>query len=321
MDFFTHMFIGILVPIPLLGHVPSETIILIWIMSFLPDLDILLEPFQKIRNSYFLSHKAGSHSIIVGFIFTFIISAFCSLVIPNFQFILAWLGGLIGYSIHTFLDFFTASKIPIFYPISKKEYRFLADRAVNPILASFSIINITILIILLLSCVNKSMFMTLFNFYMSCYICYFGFKAILRLIIQFKLPKTSLYIPGILPIFYNIYEKYEINNKIIYKLIKKRLFTSKSKEIIKKTYRLESIEMEFLEKAIKYSKNYRFFYKWNAMIPLFKTNDDFVSVMLVLAEAYSRRISYTFTIKFNKKTKEVIKKEEGFISLDDWLNI
>ncbi len=321
MDFFTHMFIGILIPIPFLGYVPPETVMFIWLMSFLPDFDILLAPLQKLLNSYFLSHKAGSHSFIIGIIFTGSISYLFNLVISDFQFLMAWLGALIGYSIHNFLDYFTASKIPLFYPISRKEYRFLADRAVNPLLASFSIINILILISLFLTGANLSIFINLFYLYSFCLVCYFGFKAILRLIIQSKLPKDSLYIPGILPYIYIIYENHKTNNKINYKLIKKRLFGSRSIDIIEKSYSFNSVEMEFIDKTLEYSKKFRFFYKWNAVIPLFKIDGDFINVILVLAESYSRRRSYRFTIIFNKNTKEIIKREEGFINLNDWLNV
>ncbi|MBY9006234.1 MAG: metal-dependent hydrolase [Candidatus Lokiarchaeota archaeon] len=321
MDFFTHILMGILVPIPLLGHVPPETILFIWIMSFLPDLDIILEPLQKKRNSYMLSHKAASHSIIVGLVFTGGISLILNLIFPKISFISTWLGGSIGYSIHTFLDFFTASKIPIFYPISKKEYRFLADRAVNPLLASFSIVNILIFITLFIFGANISVYNILFYVFFSCYMGYFGFKAFIKSHIQHKLPKNHLYIPGIIPIFYMIYEIQEEKYEINYRLVKRKLLSSKSIELIQKSYLINSIEMDFFNKAIEYSKKYRFFYKWNAIIPLFKVEDEFIKVKIILAEAYSRNISYTFTIIFNKKTKEVIKKEEGFISLEEWINM
>ena len=96
MDTFTHMFIAILVAMGLLGKVPPEFIIFLWLFSFLPDLDVFLEPLQKIHKSYFLTHKAASHSIIIGIIFTGIFSIIFFLILPNFSFLMAWLGGILG---------------------------------------------------------------------------------------------------------------------------------------------------------------------------------------------------------------------------------
>jgi len=146
MDIFTHMFMGVLAGLFTLTTLSPEAIILLWIMTFLPDFDVFLEPLQKIRKMYFFSHKAGSHSYIVGIIFTGIVGFIVSLS-RNVSFSEVWLAGFIGYSIHVSLDFFAASKIPIFYPISKKEFRFIAERAINPLLAAFSGINLLVLII------------------------------------------------------------------------------------------------------------------------------------------------------------------------------
>ena len=146
MDIFTHTLMGVLVGIFTLTKLSPEAIILLWVMSYLPDFDVLLEPFQRIKKRYFLSHKAASHSSLIGLIFTGIVSIFIS-VVRNVSFLQVWIAGFIGYAIHVSLDLFTASKIPIFYPISKKEYRFIADKAINPLLAIFSGINLLTLII------------------------------------------------------------------------------------------------------------------------------------------------------------------------------
>ena len=318
MDFFTHILMGILIPIPLLGHIPPETIIFIWLMSFLPDFDIILEPIQRKTKNYMFSHKAASHSIIIGFIFTGCISFVMKLFYPNMSIFFAWLGGIIGYSMHTFLDFFASSKIPIFYPITRKEYRFLGDKAVNPLLALISIVNNLILIIFFIFRANISIFYVLFYIFILSYITYFGYRAIVKLYIQYKLPKNSLFIPEINPIFYMIYTFKESEEVIDYRLIKKRILSSKSKELIHKSYNVDSIEIEFFQKAIEYSKSYRFFYKWNAIIPLFKYENGCIKVKIILAEAFSRKRSYTITIIFDKNTKEILKKDENFKSLKDW---
>ena len=121
----------------LLGKISPEAIILLWVMAIFPDIDIFIEPFIKKRNLYFLSHKAASHSYIIGIVITGIISALIS-YFRGVQFAEIWIAGFIGFSIHVSLDFFGASKVPIFYPFSKMEFRIIADRAINPLLALFS---------------------------------------------------------------------------------------------------------------------------------------------------------------------------------------
>ena len=126
MDNFTHLLMGTLACFPLLGKISPVAIILLWVMSVFPDLDVFLEPLQKIRKMYFLSHKAASHSYIVGLLLTGLISLIIS-IIGSIAFFEIWVAGFIGYSIHISLDFFAASKVPIFYPFSKKEFRILAE--------------------------------------------------------------------------------------------------------------------------------------------------------------------------------------------------
>ena len=69
MDIFTHTLMGVLVGIFTLTKLTPEAIILLWVMSYLPDFDVLLVPLQRIKKRYFLSHKAASHSFIIGLLF------------------------------------------------------------------------------------------------------------------------------------------------------------------------------------------------------------------------------------------------------------
>ncbi len=318
MDSFTHMFVAILVAMGLLGKVPPEFIISLWLFSFLPDLDVFLEPFQKIHKSYFLSHKAASHSIIIGIIFTGIFNLFFLLIIPDFSFFMAWMGGILGWAIHSSLDFFTASRIPIFYPFSKKEYRFIADRAINFVLAVFSSLSMLYLISIYFIGAGIEILLINWLFFTIFYFCYFSYKAILRIIVQFNLPNGYLFIPGILPFSYLIYEKNESNDQITYTLVKKSVFSSKRVDEIKKTYNLNSEEMEFYNKSLEYRKEFRFFYKWEALIPLFQKNDEYINVVLILAEGYAHGRCYSLSILYNRNTKELIKKRERFENIKEW---
>ena len=311
------MFMGILACMFSLTTLNPEAIILLWLMSFLLDFDVLLEAFQKNRKNYFLSHKAGSHSYIIGLIFSGIISLIVS-PITNASFLMIWFGGFLGYSIHVSLDLFTASKIPIFYPISKKEFRLIADRAINPGLAAFSGINTLILIGFYYAGANYYTFMDLARLYLIIYSSYFGFRAFMRIYAHIKLPNSHHYIPGFVPFFYLVYENQSSTNNVTFKLTKNSVFSSKKTEILNKQLINDSVEMKFYEMAKNISHNYRFFHKWNAIIPFIRENEDSINIVLMLAEGFSKMRSYFLSVVFHKTSKQVISKTEEFGSIKKW---
>ncbi|MHA2398960.1 MAG: metal-dependent hydrolase [Promethearchaeota archaeon] len=319
MDIFTHLFIGLLASLSLLMRICPEAIIFLWVMSFLPDFDVLLEPFRKIKKSYYLSHKAASHSYLIALFFTGILSLLISLT-TNKPFLEIWLGGFIGYSIHITLDFFTASKIPIFYPLSKKEFRFIADRAINPFLAIFSGINLIVIIFYFFTLPYYHIFMDLTTFFWYIYLSYFGFRTVLRIIIQFKSPKGCQYIPGFLPISYLVFKNKSSEDKISFTLTRHSIFSPIENELLKTTVSKNSQEFLFYELALRLSREYRFFHKWSALIPFFHEDDETINILLILTESYSNTSSHYLSIIFNKKTRQVISQEEGFSSFKKWEN-
>ena len=155
-------------------------------------------------------------------------------------------------------------------------------------------------------------------FYSIFYSFYFIYKASLRLVVQNRLPEGHLFIPGILPFSYFIYEKSEIEEQIIYKLVKIGVFSSKRVDELKVIYSLKSEEMEFFKKALEISKEFRFFYKWEALIPLFQKNEEYINVILILAEGYTHERCYSLSILYNRKTKELIRKNERFEKIKKW---
>lgn len=317
MDIFTHILMGTLPCFLLLGKVSPEAIILLWIMAILPDADIFIEPFSKKRNLYFLSHKAASHSYIIGIIITGIISMGVSLL-RGVLFFEIWIAGAIGFSIHVSLDFFGASKVPIFYPLSKREFRLIADRAINPLLALFSGINLLTILGYYFISPYYHVFMALTSFYMIIYFIYFGIRIILRIIVQLLLPKGSHYIPGFIPFLYLIYTKNSLEESINYMLNKKFAFSLNKKTLLNQSFLKVTDQMGYIEQAIKVSREYRFFHKWNSIIPFIRENEKRVNVVLVLAESYSRMRSYFLSVVIDKNTKQILTKEDGFGSFQVW---
>ena len=319
MDIFTHMLMGTLPCFLLLGKISPEAIILLWVMAIFPDADIFVEKFTKKRNLYYLSHKAASHSYIIGIILTGIISVLVSFL-RGVQFIEIWIAGAIGFSIHVSLDFFGASKVPIFYPLSKKEFRIMADRAINPLLGLFSGINLLTLIAYYYISPYYHVFMALTSFYLIIYFIYFGIRLILRLIVQFVLPKGSHYIPGFIPFFYLIYTKNSSEETIEFNLTKKFAFSLKKKVLLNQSFLKNTDRMTYIEQAIKFSQEFRFFHKWNSIIPFISENEQNINVVLILAESYSRMSSYLLSVVFDKKTEQVISKNESFGHFKKWKN-
>lgn len=319
MDIFTHQFMGILAGLFTLRIFSPEAIIILWIMTFLPDFDVFLEPLRRLRKSYFLSHKAASHSYIIGLFFTGIISFLIS-IIRNVSFVEIWFASFIGYSIHVSLDFLTASKVPIFYPITKREFRFTIDRTINPLLIIFSGINITILIVSFFTKPYYDFFMALAYFYLYAYLIYFGVRILLRLIIQSILPKNCHYIPDFIPFFYFIYENDSTIDKLNFKVSKSSIFTRRKKTILTNSIEKNSTYMKIYDRAKEMSQEFRFFHKWDYIIPLFREKPDKINIILILCEALSRKNSYFISIIIDKKSNLVISKEEGFGPFRKWEN-
>ena len=303
----------------LLGKISPEAIIFLWIMAIFPDIDLFVDPLAKKRNLYFLSHKAASHSYIVGIIITGIIGALLSLWrgVPFFE---TWIAGAIGFSIHISLDLFGASRVPIFYPFSKREFRVIADRAINPILGLFSGINLLIILAYFYIQPYYHVFMALTSFYLITYLGYFGIRMVLRIVVQIRLPNGSHYIPGFTPFSYLIYTRISSEESKQFKLNKKFTFSLRQRPLLNQNFSNEKDEITYIEQVIKISQEYRFFHKWNSIIPFIQENKQNIKVILILAESYSKMRSYFLSVVIDKETKQVISKEDGFGSFQVWKN-
>ncbi len=310
MDFFSHILIGVFLAVFTLDSLGEEYAILAGVMAFLPDFDIFLSFFRSTRKSKLLSHKGVSHSYFSAFIIS-AISALLFSLLTGSSFFLAWLIGFLFYSLHVTLDALAASKIPLFYPISKKRYRFFIMRAINPILGLISGL-ILIFYLIVRSFYPELYYSKVVAFYFfSFYLVFLTYKLISKLWIQLRLPKDSHYIPGILPPIYYIYENHD-SGILSFKLSKKYQFIPKTYPIIKTEIKRDSEEMDFFLKAKSLSENYLFFSKWEGIVPIIRKNENYIVVSLFLAESYASGSAYCLDIAFDKKTGDVITKSDGF---------
>ncbi len=186
MDSFSHFLIGVIICIFLLPYMAFSYIIIIALMVVFPDLDVMIEPLYKYWNSYYLLHKAASHSYITGVAVAAIVAVIYSLIL-NLNFFVAWMVATLGYSIHVTLDWFAMSREPLFYPISKREYRLAADRAINFLLAVFSMLNLLILLIAALLSANYYFYKDFGYYLLIVYSTYIAYRVLARILVQKKL--------------------------------------------------------------------------------------------------------------------------------------
>lgn len=288
----------------------NEFVIFAGLMAVLADFDVFLHSFKIVRKSKLLAHKGISHSYFAALIISAPAAGIFSLITGN-SFLLAWMIGFIFYSLHVTLDALAASKIPLFYPISQKRFRFFIDRAINPILAIIS--GIILLFYLIIYFVSPEIFYSDLIYYIS--IFYFGYlvyKIFTKVWVQLRLPKNQKYIPGILPFVYHIYENHTSESKLTFTLFKKYQFLPKTMKLIETEIVFGSEEMEYFNKAKILSQNYMFFSKWEAVIPKILEKNQFVVVLLFLAESYANGRAYTLEVVFDKNSKEVVHIADGF---------
>jgi len=88
-------------------------------------------------------------------------------------------------------------------------------------------------------------------------------------------------------------------------------------KIIENEISKNSEEMEFYQKARTLSEDYLFFSKWESIIPIFRPNEYWITVVLFLAEAYASGAAYSFEAVFDKRSKKLIHKSDGFGSVLD----
>ncbi len=79
--------------------------------------------------------------------------------------------------------------------------------------------------------------------------------------------------------------------------------------------------MTYIEQAMKISQDYRFFHKWNSIIPFVRENKQRVNVVLILAESYSKNRSYFLSVVIHKETKQILSTEDGFGPFQVWKNM
>ena len=267
MDFFTHLVVGALAYFFLFKEFTFDYLIFAIFFAVLPDLDIFISPLKRIIKSNYLEHRSGSHSYVIGTIISAIIGTIYSILTQQSFFIL-WIVGIIFYGIHISLDLLTTTKIPCFYPISKKEYCFYIEKAGSSFTLLTSLIFITSLWIVFNSFQNITYLLLIINIYSYFIGLYYIYRILTKIWINFKLKDNQKYLPGVLPFYFYIFEKKIIGNNFSLCIEKKSHF-SRSKIIYKNNAKLTPQEMELFQKGMGLCLGDYYYAKWTFLTIFF----------------------------------------------------
>ena len=310
MDLFTHFLIGMLLGFYTLHPLGYNFVVYAGLMAILPDFDVLFSPLVKITKSNLFSHKAISHTLLFGVLISLVTSIPFS-VITGESFFTAWLIGAIYYNLHVFLDFLMASKVMLFFPFSKRKFRFFIDRAINFYLFLITI-GIMVVYTILFFYTTPITILLFSNFIFGFYVLYLSYRFLIKLWFYFKLTKQEKFIPGISPLNYYIYSVNTNESEKQFKLTKKNIFSSKSTIILETSLKIDSPQALLYEKSLLLAKEYPFFTKWEDKIPIIVESEDTIKVIILLAESYRQDSGYGIQLLFDKNTQEMIEKSEGF---------
>ena len=281
-------------------------------ISILPDLDIFIQPLKRVFKSNYLEHRAGSHSYVVGVIISAIISGIYSLIMDQ-SFLIVWIIGSLFYGLHVSMDLLTTTKIPCFYPLSKKEYCFYVEKAGSMFTMLNSIGFIDLLILLYFLSADILVFRVVIDLYTFFFISYYFYRIISKVRLSSNLKGNQKYFPGVLPYYYTIYKHEIINNEISSSLERKSHF-SKSKEIQNRKTLLTTGERSLFEKAKALCNANYYLAKWT-MLPIFIRTDEVFSIRFYFLETLMRNRTMNVQYDFNILNQQLIKVRQGYGSI------
>lgn len=296
MDIFTHLVFGSLIYLLVLKEVTLEYLLIAAFFSILPDLDVFLAPLKRILKSNYLEHRGGSHSYIVGIILSFVIGLIIS-YLTHLPFYLVWIIGSLFYGLHVSMDLLTTTKIPILYPLSKREFSFYIEKAGSMFTFINSIIFLLLPMVLFRIFRGMLFFQFYINFYTYFFIIYYLYRIISKIYISTTLEKSQKYFPGILPFHYRLYN-YKISGNEIVSSIEKKSHLSKKTDIIQMNFTLTDQEKLCLEEAKELIKKHYYFAKWT-LFPIFVRSDGIFSVKFFFLETMMRRRTMYAQYDFN----------------------
>ena len=309
MDFFTHLVFGALMYLLFLKEVTFDFLIYAMFFAILPDLDIFIFPLKRIFKSNYLQHRSGSHSYVTGVIISAIIGGIYS-ILTQHSFFIVWIIGTIFFGIHVSLDFLTTTKIPCFYPVSKREYCLYAEKAGSSFTLLTSWMFITNLLIIYFYFPDIYLLLFTINVYTYFVLIYYSYRILTKIWISSHLKENQKYFPGVLPFYFYIFEKTRSENSISVHIEKKSHF-SRSKLIYKNTSILNSVEMDLFKKGIELRMENYYYAKWT-VLPIFIRNEGVFSIRFFFIEPMVRARAMYIQYDFDLSSKQEIGYHQKF---------
>ncbi len=308
MDPFTHLMVGRLLFSLFFENMDRDFLYFALIFTVLPDFDIFIAPFKKILNWNYLEHRGGSHSFITSIILSLIGSYIFTLITPQL-FLRAFFLGIYFYSLHIVLDLLNTTRIPIFYPLSKREKSYYVEKAGSMFTMFFSVVFFIILFLFdRYGASNSSqIFRTIMNIL---FLVYYLFRIAVKLIVQKRKLINQKYFPGFFPHQYYLFESEFSNHQIQLNLKRKNIFT-KNMHLISKTFDLSPEEMEIFGKAISICDSNYYRNKTTKFPIIIKENDKF-SIRLYVLETIMNSKSMYLQYDFDPKTGILIDENQSY---------
>lgn len=308
MDLFTHAVFGALIYGTLGGDLTSEYYFFALLFAILPDFDLFLTPLKKIFNSDYFEHRGGSHSYIIGVGVSLVGSIIFSILFSK-SFLLAWLIGSLFYGLHLCMDLLTTTLIPIFYPISKKEYSFYVEKAGSMFTMICSIVIAAFGMVL-----YQQPTLLAFRIYngvsLLLFIGYYGYRIKLRKKTISNLIQTQKYFPGVFPHQYYIYD-FNLTQESIKINLAKGSRTYPPIVYLEKEWSLTRNEMEVYEMAVQMCNEDYYRNKWTK-IPFVERNGSTISIKFFFLETMMNGKSMSLNYDFDKFTKKLNAKTQKY---------
>ncbi len=309
MDFFTHLVFGALMYILFLKDVTFDFILYAMFFAILPDLDIFITPLKRVFKSNYLEHRSGSHSYVIGVLISAIVGIIYSLETQQ-SFFVVWIIGSIFYGIHVSLDLLTTTKIPCFYPVSKKEYCFYVEKAGSSFTMLTSWVFIFSLLIIYNHFPNFFLLVLTINIYTYFIVFYYLFRIFTKVWVNSHLTENQKYFPGVLPFYFVVFEKAIVNNNISLQIEKKSLF-SNPKIVFKNNSNLSSKEMELFKKGMDLCMKDYYYAKWNVM-PIFHRKEGVFSIRFFFLEPMVKARAMYIQYNFDISTQKTLDYKQSF---------
>ncbi|MHA2181589.1 MAG: metal-dependent hydrolase [Promethearchaeota archaeon] len=309
MDLFTHLVFGALMYLLFLKEVTFDFLLLAMFFAVLPDLDVFILPLKRIFKSNYLEHRSGSHSYVIGIMISGFIGAIYSILAQK-SFIFVWVIGIIFYGIHVSLDLLTTTKIPCLYPLSKREYSFYVEKAGSSFTLLTSWIFITNLLIIYFYFPDVYLLLLAINIYTYFVLFYYLYRIITKFWINSRLNDNQKYFPGVLPVYFYIFEKDCSQNRLTTH-IEKRSHFSRSKLIYENNSILNSVEMELFKMGSDLLMDNYYYAKWT-VLPIFLRKEGVFSIRFFFIEPMVRARAMYIQYDFDLSSKQEIGYHQKF---------